>query len=565
MTIWNMASFRARTYRGPLRTVHGPVGTPITEEMRAAAGACHEEACDVCGTHVCSCEQRAALKRAQEFMRSTPADEPLCAECKAGRFTRAHAKTCLAPTPGTFAWLKTLAPETEVQRKDFKVPYTAGAVLRSIHEGPPNDWLHVTDWQLFEEKPAGVCDSCKRLTDAAGVNLVSLRCATPSCPNFMGGTSVTVNVNVGAPTLEDGKRIREELYRYMPLGNSRMRPEHMACDTTQVTLNRSVEAGELVTTDMLVDACYCYWPSQLGHAPGCAKAAADKVPTFKPGDRVRMKGSSSYATVRAVNGDKIDLWQCDGSPVADLTVTSEARGWEHALKAATSKAEPLLDRATRLRPIARNKDLSFATALITDPNACVAGQVQLTVSRPGHAPAFGVVVPTSTDEDIIRLWAQLITWISRDEPAPQQPDPRAEYPGDTADKLITNLKVNAALAKHYAREAAQTASGPAPFDDEALVLLFLKYRHCEIGTTERTTAWGTFFLACPSTDLDRIMAVADRDDERLAEMWRGLVKSRGGSREWRAADAAYLAKIEAREAIGDKEIHHRIRMLANAK
>jgi hypothetical protein len=196
---WDAAGWSQRTYKSA-RTVKpvGPLSPPKMEIIhKRRSTQCTDGTCPDCGTHVCGCKQRAETK-AREQQASAAAlcgrraslteimgDKVTQIRCAVGTCanfmgdigvpplqpidptagmcfcvspsTLGHTPHCdgKRPTPGTFAWLKTLAPEAMVRRPHWtsERSETAGQVLRTAVDDCGD--MRATDWQLAEEaKPA---------------------------------------------------------------------------------------------------------------------------------------------------------------------------------------------------------------------------------------------------------------------------------------------------------------------------------------------------------------------------------------------------------------------------
>lgn len=169
---WDAAGRTSRNYRTRVRKMHAAVGDPRNNGAIGLRDG-HDGAHHACGHHVCSCVFGAPP--------SAAACEPVPRAFKVGdRVVVAGRKGFLdalsqmrgdaawwvttdcgpryllperdikhepeAPTPGTFAWLKTLPPETMVRRRswDHRQPYSVRCVL---YHGYPS-WLSATDWEL---------------------------------------------------------------------------------------------------------------------------------------------------------------------------------------------------------------------------------------------------------------------------------------------------------------------------------------------------------------------------------------------------------------------------------
>lgn len=297
--IWDMASWRQHTYRNPQRTVHGPVGVQPDPLFRGDA---RNDAHLACGHHVCSCKTASEPKVTgakpdchcavahvgpcpNPRVERTPCagcasivaicgDSPMLLAC-----ANAGCLNCMdVPTIGTFAWLKTLPPETMVRRgcwMDRGSRETVSAVLREVERkaGRHDPWRDAADWQLAEEaKPATL-----------GSQHINMRVRLKSNHEYEG---VFGGVLVGADHASTRAAVRWDTIGHGdPLMSAiELVPEHRAeeakpapidSEVTVFTLGNSVLAGDLVT---LCRGCGKAWGGASLH--GCNGWGGLQKPTL---------------------------------------------------------------------------------------------------------------------------------------------------------------------------------------------------------------------------------------------------------------------------------------------
>jgi hypothetical protein len=146
MKIWNQARLASeRPLPKPRNMMLGTVGAFFWEPRLNSRGRelMGDEACGDCGYLVCSCDALCT----GEFSKCPCA---LCVAALGDVASRFVPAPEAAPTPGTFAWLKTLAPETRVRRPMWQTAdhQTTAEVIAGVVGRNATAWATATDWEL---------------------------------------------------------------------------------------------------------------------------------------------------------------------------------------------------------------------------------------------------------------------------------------------------------------------------------------------------------------------------------------------------------------------------------
>lgn len=594
MSIWNRAKWANETYR-PVRTVKPVVGI-TTEEVVSRGIDVNWSCCRSCGHHVCSCEFiqplqggpavdfSTGLYRELDKMFGGVATNPcqgtalhcshekhlLCRGCvrlfmsDGDQAFACRAPSCPhygmnAPTPGTFAWLKTLAPETKVRRAHWAAgdERTVAGVFADCGYLGILAWVEATDWQLFEEKPrethitvnlpsfAPSIEDCNRIADQLKKEM-----GLDAASSFSPGDRVRLKVNgkYGTVRSRDGAMFLIDVYDdELPFIGVAFDLEH-------------ARKPEPAKGETLHDRAVRMIPAEVRKDVSCSVMGSGEdvrlvvsCPGHCPAVGCAFAGSADEEIARL--WAKLITW-CSGHRVAEI-----------------AKTETPYERAARMRTddptVPRCED-------------CAEPQTWGTQLRDGRCEACSKPPPDPKEvnaainaimEAARREWAKEM--YGADSPAGLSAQER-----ETVKKLVGateksvahwyNLAVTDQPTKGVTFEtlneamAVITSATPTrvPLDDEALVLLCLKTKHLVSGNpADYRMASAAFHDACPDDSVNRICTLVDNDDARLVEMCLAARKDTM----WGPAKERFDDAMEARKAIGDTDVWVRIRRLADAK